>query len=97
MDLRFLPGQLHLYRTELGVFKITICGEEVFSNRSEKKAILYFNKLRSEMEAKFPAHVLTPQQKQELLMRDIARSQPFSTVARERKKKYVKGSTNTFG
>ena len=97
MKLSFLPGELCLEKNYAGFYVITIQEQEVFSTRLEKKAISEYNKIRKEMEAQFPAHELSREQKTQLLLNYIAQLPRVSPVAKGRKKKYVPGSTNTFG
>ena len=97
MKLSFFPGELRLEKKQNGAYIVTIQGQEVLSTNSEKKAVTEYNKIRKEMEAKFPAHELSKEEKTELLLRYIAKLPRVSPVAKGRKKKYVPGSTNTFG
>ena len=97
MNLSFLPGGLHLEKKQDGSYRVTIQGQEVLNTRSEKKAISEYNKIRKEMESQFPAHELSQEEKTQLLLKYIAQLPRVSPVAKERKKKYVPGSTNTFG
>jgi hypothetical protein len=74
-------------------------GEEVFSTRTEKKAIAEFNKIRREMEPMFPPTELTPEEKTRLLLKCIAESRvglDHNSFRPEEKKK-KSGSTRTFG
>lgn len=97
MKLSFLPGELYLEKNCDGLYLVSIQGQEIFSTRLEKKAISEYNKIRKEMEAQFPAHELSREQKTQLLLNYIAQLPRVSPVAKGRKKKYVPGSTNTFG
>jgi hypothetical protein len=97
MNLSFLPGELHLTKSQDGYYSITIQNEEVFNTRVEKKAIAEYNKIRKEMEVQFPARELSREEKTYLLLQYIAQIPKVSPVAKARKKKYVPGSTNTFG
>ena len=70
MHLSFLPGGLLL--TENGnEYVITIEDEEVFRSGAEKAALRKFHAIRRDMEEKYPATLLTKEQKQEALKRLI--------------------------
>jgi hypothetical protein len=97
MNLSFLPGELNLKKTQEGSYLITIQGEEILNTRSEKKALLEFNKIRKEMESKFPAHNLSREEKTRLLMKYIGESQDIPKESKKQGRKYTPGSTNTFG
>lgn len=70
MRLCFLPGGLLLVKVG-NDYVITIEDEEVFRVNSEKRALTKFHAIRSSMEKKYPATVLTKAQKQEALNRLI--------------------------
>ncbi len=74
MKLSFLPGDLHLNKDDGGSYIVTLQGEEVFRTPFEKKALAKFNNLRREMEAQFPAHELTSEEKRALLMKWVGDS-----------------------
>jgi regulatory protein YycH of two-component signal transduction system YycFG len=97
MKLSFLPGELILEKKNDGQYLVTVQGQEVLSTHSEKKAIAEYNKIRKDMEAQFPAHELSREEKTQLLLKYIAQIPRVSPIAKEKKKKYVPGSTNTFG
>jgi len=97
MNLSFLPGDLHLNKTTDGDYIIKIQGEEVFTTRNEKKAIMKFNALRKEMESQFPAHEMTPEQKKAILQRMIMH-QVMGEVKRDMASPAKKkNKTKTFG
>src|SRR5207249_3659130 len=97
MKLAFLPGSLLLEEAADGSYVVTIRGEEVTRTSSEKNAIQAFNKLRAEMEKLFPPTEISKEERTRLLIQYVGQSQTVSKFARVRKKKYVPGSTNTFG
>ena len=72
MKLSFVPGGLYLEKIQDGYYQITMQGKEILRTTSEKKAIAEYNKLRRELETKFPAHELTPEEKTELLKKFIS-------------------------
>lgn len=99
MFLSFLPGDLHLKKSDGGSFVITIRGEEVFRTRLEKKAIKKFNDIRRDMETQYPARELTPEEKTKLLLKyvsDVKVGLDHNSFRPEDKKK-KSGSTRTFG
>ncbi len=97
MNLSFLPGELHLTKTKDGSYLITIQEKEILNTRSERKAISEFNKIRKDMEIQFPAHKLSREEKTQLLLKYISQNVSVCKYAKVKKKKYVPGSTNTFG
>lgn len=97
MNLSFLPGDLHLNKSTDGDYVIKIQGEEVFTTRTEKKAIAKFNALRKDMESQFPAHEITPEQKKAILQRMIMH-QMMGEVKRDMASPAKKkNKTKTFG
>lgn len=97
MKLSFLPGELHLSKTMGGDYVIKIQGEEVFTTRNEKKAIIKFNTLRKEMESKFPPHDITPEERKAILQRMIVH-QMMGEVKRDMASPVKKkNKTKTFG
>ena len=96
MKLSFLPGDLHL-RKESDEFVLTLAGEQVLRTKVEKKAVTRFNALRAEMESKYPARDLTPEEKAELLQRAITDGMLGHNSLGGRKKKTTAGGTRTFG
>jgi len=59
---------MHLFR-DGDRYVITVEGREVYTSTNEKNAVRSFNKLRVDLEKRFPAHELTREQKQEALQR----------------------------
>jgi hypothetical protein len=60
-------------------------------------AVQKFNELRQEMEKRFPARELTPEEKTEMMQFAIADSLVGHNSLGGRKKKTTAGSTRTFG
>jgi len=59
----FIPGDLHLTETQDGFHVVVMQGGEIFRTRSRKAAAAKFNQLRREMETKYPAAEMTPEEK----------------------------------
>ena len=97
MYLLFLPGELHLTKTQDGSYLVILRGQEILSTRSEKRALTKFNELRRDMEAQFPAHELTLEQKRALLQKLIGDTLVSHNGDRHGKKRIKSGSTRTFG
>lgn len=98
MKLSFIPGELHLSDADDGQFVITVQGREIFRSPNRKKALAKFSTLRVELESKFPAHNITPQERHELLQRFIADVLVgHNSLRPEPKRKSAAGSTRTFG
>ena len=95
MRLSFLPGQLELNQQADGTFLVTVRGEAVVQTKNEKQALAKFNGIRKEMEAQFPPHELTIEEKTQLLLNYISTDK--STFKGLPRRKYKSGSTNTFG
>ena len=98
MKLSFLPGNLHLTKEKDGTYLVTIQGEEVFRTPIEKKALAKYNSVRADLESKFPARELTPEEKRlilENLLLDYKSVQVRASTKPPKKEK-VKG-TRTFG
>jgi hypothetical protein len=95
MKLSFLPGELYLNKEQDGFYVLTLQGEEVLRTPQEKKALTKFNALRREMEAQFPAHELTLEQKRALLSKWVADSKVglIHNSVRPAKKKIAKSRT----
>ena len=74
MKMSFLPGDLHLYTDEDGIFCLVLKGEVVGRFRSEKQGIRQFNEIRSSLEKAHPTKELTGEEKRELLVREIGES-----------------------
>jgi hypothetical protein len=98
MQLSFLPGELYLKKMSDGTYVITIQGEEVFKSKIEKKALTEYNKIRKDMETKYPARELTTEEKSEALRRWVMDSKIVAVRNSTRKDKpdKIKG-TRTFG
>jgi len=97
MRLSFLPGDLHLSKNASGFFVLTMCGRELVSTKSQRTALARFNVLRAELELKFPMRMPTPEEKAELLQREINNSLLGHNSLGGRKKKTTAGGTRTFG
>lgn len=97
MRLAFLPGELVLEKIGRD-YVVTIQGEEVFKSAIEKKALTEYNRLRKEMEIRFPATEMTPEQKRkalENLIGEIKFTQVRNSMKKPIEKKIAK--TRTFG
>ena len=97
MKLSFLPGGLQLAKADDGSYIVTIMAQTVFLSRSQRAAIEKYNELRREMESRFPARELTPEEKIELRHREIGDSLLGHNSLGGRKKKTSAGGTRTFG
>ena len=97
MNLSFPPGDLHLKNNEDGTLVVTIAGEQILATKSSRAAIAKFNALRRELEERFPACQATPEEKAELLKREIGESLVGHNSLGGRKKKTTAGGTRTFG
>jgi hypothetical protein len=97
MNLSFLPGELHLYKSENGQFIVKMAGKEILSTKSQRAALAKFNALRTELEARFPAPEPTAQEKAELLQKEVGNSLVGHNSLGGRKKKTTAGGTRTFG
>lgn len=97
MKLSFLPAQLYLDTAEGGYFRVTMGGEEILRTRSQRLARSTFDKLRREMEKRFPPHELSGAEKREALQRMLADGLVQHNSLGGRKKKTTAGSTRTFG
>lgn len=97
MNLSFVPADLHLRKTESGLFSVTLSGREILSTKSQRAAVSKFNSLRMELEERFPARELTAEEKAELLQREIKDSLVGHNSLGGRKKKSTAGGTRTFG
>lgn len=96
MNLSFLPGELYLRKTERG-YVVIMQGQEIVSTNSVRIALAKFNSLRAEMEKRFPSREPTPEEKAELLNREIAETLVGHNSLGGRKKKTTAGGTRTFG
>jgi hypothetical protein len=74
MNLSFMPGDLHLTKSASGIFVVTMCGREILSTKSQRSALSRFNTLRAELEKRLPMHEPTPEERAELLQREINNS-----------------------
>src|SRR5438128_1357803 len=97
MNLSFLPGDLHLSQSTDGLFIVTMAGQAILSTKSQRSALAKFNDLRAELEKKFPMREPTPEEKAELLQREIKDSLLGHNSLGGRKKKTTAGGTRTFG
>jgi hypothetical protein len=98
MNLSFLPGDLHLSKNAEGLFVVTVAGQAILRTKSQRSALSKFNALRAELERKFPTRLPTPEEKSELLQREINESLfGANSGARKKKKKTTAGGTRTFG
>lgn len=97
MKLSFPPGGLFLTTTEDGSYLITVEDREVARTKSKKTALGKFNSLRQEMETRFPARELTPEERRELFLKAVGDALVGHNSIGGRKKKTTAGSTRTFG
>jgi hypothetical protein len=97
MNLSFLPGELYLFKSENGQFIVKIAGREILATKSQRSALAKFNSLRTELEKRFPAREPSPEEKAELLQREIKDSLLGHNSLGGRKKKTTAGGTRTFG
>ncbi|HKS81712.1 MAG TPA: hypothetical protein VJR23_09435 [Candidatus Acidoferrales bacterium] len=97
MNLSFIPGDLHLSKDQDGNFVVTIAGQQILSTKSKRAATSKFHALRKELEDKFPARKPTPEERAELLRKEIGESLVGHNSLGGRKKKTTAGGTRTFG
>jgi hypothetical protein len=97
MKMSFFPGDLHLEKDQTGDYVVRLAGAEVLRTRSERTALGRFNALRIDMETKYPARELTPEERHELLKQALADSLVGHNSLGGRKKKTTAGGTRTFG
>ena len=97
MNISFLPGDLHLSKTDSGVFIVRVADKEILSTKSQRSALAKFNALRSELEKQFPTHEPSTEEKAQLLQREINDSLLGHNSLGGRKKKTTAGGTRTFG
>ena len=97
MKLSFFPGELHLSTRGDGTHVLTIAGQEILETRSQRAAVAKFNELRTEMESRFPTRQLTPEEKAEIMKREIGDSLVGHNSLGGRKKKTTARGTRTFG
>jgi hypothetical protein len=97
MKLSFIPGDLHLTKDPAGGYVLRMAGTEILRTPSQKRAMSRFNELRAEMESRYPAHELTPEERAESLRLAIGDYLVGHNSLGGRKKKTTAGSTRTFG
>ena len=97
MNLSFLPGELDLKQTKEDFFVVTLQGQQILTTKSRRAAVAKFNALREELEKKFPLREPTPEEKAELLRREISNSLVGHNSLGGRKRKTSAGGTRTFG
>jgi hypothetical protein len=97
MKASFIPGDLHLTKTENGFYVVTIGDSEILRSHSQKAAAAKFNELRREMETKFPATELTAEEKTEMYKKAMRDTLVGHNSLGGRKKKTTAGGTRTFG
>lgn len=98
MNLSFFPADLHLKQAEeKEVFLVVFQGQEILNTRSRRAALAKFKSLRDQLEKKFPLREPTPQEKMELLKREIRDSLVGHNSLGGRKKKSTARGTRTFG
>jgi hypothetical protein len=97
MRLSFLPGELHLNKEDSGSYVITVQSEEVLRTSQERKALAKFNALRREMEAQFPPHELSLEEKRAILQKWITDSKVALGYNSLRTPKKKISTTRTFG
>lgn len=96
MKMSFIPGDLHLSKDEHGDYVLMLAGQQVLRTRSEKNATARFKELRTEMETRYPARELTPEERASMFRAAVAESIVGSSSVRKRKKSTARG-TRTFG
>jgi hypothetical protein len=98
MKLSFFPGNLHLTQERDGTYVVTQSEQEVFRSKIEKRALAKFNSLRRELEATFPAHELTAEEKSAALHRALMDHKLIEVRVSTKppKKDKIRG-TRTFG
>jgi hypothetical protein len=98
MKLSFLPGDLHLNQQRDGTCVVTLRGQEVLRTKVEKKALAKFNALRTELELRYPARELSPEEKAAALSRSVMDYKLVQVRASTKppKKDKIRG-TRTFG
>lgn len=97
MKLSFLPGELYLDLAEDSHFRVTLQGQEILRTKSQKTALLQYNKLRQDMEKQFPQRQLSDDEKKQILRSVIGEALVQHNSLGGRKKKTTAGSTRTFG
>ena len=97
MKASFIPGDLHLTKSEDGRHVVVLQGSEIFRSRSQQAAAAKFNHLRREMESKYPAAEMTPEDKAEMFRKDTLDAMIGHNSLGGRKKKTTASGTRTFG
>jgi hypothetical protein len=97
MKASFFPGNLHLIETQDGFHVIMMQGSEVLRTRSRKAAAAKFNELRRDMESKYPAAEMTPEEKAETFKKATLDAMVGHNSLGGRKKRTTAGGTRTFG
>jgi len=97
MNLSFVPANLHLKQTKEKEFIVSLDGQEILRTKSSRTALVKFNALREELEKTFPMREPTPEEKSDLLQREIKNSLLGHNSLGGRKKKTSAGGTRTFG
>jgi hypothetical protein len=93
----FIPGDLHLTETEDGFHVVTMQAGEIFRSRSPKAAAAKFNRLRREMETKYPVAEMTSEEKAEMFRKATLDAMIGHNSLGGRKKKTTASGTRTFG
>jgi hypothetical protein len=93
----FIPGDLHLTEAEDGFHVVAMQGSEIFRTRSQKAAAAMFNKLRREMETRYPAAEMTPDEKADMFRKATLDAMVGHNSLGGRKKKTTASRTRTFG
>jgi hypothetical protein len=93
----FIPGDLHLTETDDGYHVVVMHGGEILRTRSQKAAAAKFNELRREMETRYPAIAMTPEEKAEIFRKATLDGMLGHNSLGGRKKKTTAGGTRTFG
>ena len=97
MRASFLPGDLHLTQAEDGSYVVSLQGAEILKTRSRKAAVDRFNELRREMEVRYPARDLTPEEKAEIFRAAVIEGMLGHNSSSTRKKSTSARGTRTFG
>lgn len=98
MHLSFMPGDLHLFQGQDGVFIVKLAQQEILATRSRRSALSKFNALRAEFEKLFPVSEPTKEERAALLQREINNSLiGHNSLGGRKKKKSSAGNTRTFG
>ena len=95
MRMAFLPGKLFLDPKPDGTYELRF-GDEVQVFRGQKAAVAAFQEIRSRLEKEFPARELTPEERREILLKEIADSAIGHNTMRNAGPRKKTG-TRTFG